>query len=257
MTVGEIPGVEREHGGNTLVPLGGKLPHYLELRTSNTLDCLQALVPNAAGQHNRKRLSASLASRARLGMYLEINEKLHLAYADQRDGRGSQHWWRLFFDDSLREAVERAASSTALAIGTQRRQEETRHTGQGTPSLCWSGMYFRSQAELMIAKALQKRGVLFFANSQGTASLKDLPVTMDAHGMVERLEADFLVFRAGRCICLEVDGRQHQQSEHAFRDYAKERVLLREQIPTVRFPAQECLVRPEQVVTEFLNLFPA
>ncbi len=117
-------------------------------------------------------------------------------------------------------------------------------------------MYFRSQPEVMIAKALQARGVLFFANSQGNASLKGLPVTLDAHGMVERLEADFLVFRGGRCICLEVDGRQHQQREHAFRDYAKERVLLREQIPTVRFPAQECLVRPEQVVTEFLNLFP-
>ena len=93
-------------------------------------------------------------------------------------------------------------------------------------------------------------------HAQGTGSLKGLPVTMDTHGMVERLEADFLVFRGGQCICLEVDGRQHQQTEHAFRDYAKERMLLREQIPTVRFPAQECLVRPEQVVTEFLNLFP-
>lgn len=256
MTAGEISGVERAYGGNGLVPVGGKLPHYLELRTTVVLDCLQALVPNASGSKNRKRLSASLASRARIGMYLELNEKLHLAYADQRDGRGSQHWWRLFFDDSLREVVERVANSTALAIGTRQQQESTRQAGQGAPSLCWSGMYFRSRAELMIAKALQAKGVLFFANSQGNASLKGLPVTLDAHGMVERLEADFLVFRGGRCICLEVDGRQHQQTEHAFRDYAKERVLLREQIPTVRFPAQECLVRPEQVVIEFLNLFP-
>lgn len=116
-------------------------------------------------------------------------------------------------------------------------------------------MYFRSQAELVIAKALQEKGVLFFANSQGMASLEGLPIT-EAHGMVERLEADFLVFRDGRCICLEVDGRHHQQRDHAFRDYAKERVLLRERIPTVRFPAQECLVRPALVVAEFLNLFP-
>lgn len=117
-------------------------------------------------------------------------------------------------------------------------------------------MYFRSQAALAIAKVLQEKGVLFFANSQGTASLEGLPITKDAHGMVERLEADFLVFRGGRCICLEVDGRQHQKRDHAFRDYAKERVLLREQIPTVRFPAQECLVRPALVIAEFLNLFP-
>lgn len=256
MIVGEISGVEREQISNTLVPLGGKLPHYLELRTSLLLDCLQALLPKTAGKQNRKRLSASLASRARLGMYLEINEKLHLAYADQRDGRGSQHWWRLFFDDALREAVERATNSTAFAVGTQQQREEVRHASQRAPSLGWSGMYFRSRAEVMIAKALQERGVLFFANSQGTGSLKGLPVTTDTYGMVERLEADFLVFRGGQCICLEVDGRQHQQTEHAFRDYAKERMLLREQIPTVRFPAQECLVRPEQVVTEFLNLFP-
>ena len=122
--------------------------------------------------------------------------------------------------------------------------------------MCWSGMYFRSKAELAIAQALQEAGVLFFANAQGTASLKDLPVTKEAHGMVERLEADFLVFRGGQCICLEVDGRQHQQSEYAFRDYAKEQVLLRERISTVRFPAQECLVRPKEVVIEFLSLFP-
>ena len=256
MTASNISGVEREQRGNTLVPIGGKLPHYLELRTTVILDCLQALVPNATGSKNRKRLSASLASRARIGMYLELSEKLHLAYADQRDGRGSQHWWRLFFDDSQRAAVERAANSTALAVGTRQPQESTRQAGQGAPSICWSGMYFRSNAELKIAQVLQERGVLFFANSQGTASLKGLPVTMDAHGLVERLEADFLVFRSGQCICLEVDGRHHNQPEHAFRDYAKERVLLREKIPTVRFPAQECLIRPGEVVTEFLNLFP-
>ena len=73
MTISEISGVEREHRGNTLVPLGGKLPHYLALRTSLLLDCLQALVPKTAGKHNRLLASTtanawviSLASRARL-----------------------------------------------------------------------------------------------------------------------------------------------------------------------------------------------
>ncbi|MEL6555355.1 MAG: hypothetical protein AAFQ63_18125 [Cyanobacteria bacterium J06621_11] len=84
---GSISGVEKEQCGSGLVPIGGRLPHYLELRTSLILNCLQALMPNTTGSKNRKRLSASLASRARIGMYLEINEKLHLAYADQRDGR--------------------------------------------------------------------------------------------------------------------------------------------------------------------------
>ena len=131
----DLSGVEHEHNSAAPVPIGGKLPHYLELRTSLVLDCLQVLVPKAAGSKNRKRLGTSLASRARIGMYLELNEKLHLAYADQRDGR------------------------------------------------------------------------------------------------------------------------QHQQREHAFRDYAKERVLLKERIATARFPAQDCLSLPAAVVAEFLHLF--
>ena len=85
-------------------------------------------------------------------MYLEINEWMHLAYADQRDGRGSQHWWRLFFDDSLREVVERATNNTAITVGTKRPQESARHSPQGMPQLCWSGMYIRSKAELKIAQ---------------------------------------------------------------------------------------------------------
>jgi len=121
--------------------------------------------------------------------------------------------------------------------------------------MCWNGMYFRSKAELKIAQMLQQRGVLFFANSQGTASLTDLPVTRDAHGMVERIEADSLVFLNGQCICLEVDSQHHLNGKNAYRDFAKERVLLREQTSTVRFPAQECLAQPDEVVTEFLNLF--
>lgn len=122
--------------------------------------------------------------------------------------------------------------------------------------MCWNRMYFRSKAEIVVAQALQERGVLFFANSQGSASVQNMPITTAAHGLVERLETDFLVFRGGQCICLEVDGRQHQQSNHAFRDYAKERVLLRERIPTVHFSAQDCLARPQEVVSKFLTLFP-
>lgn len=76
MTVGEISGVKREQLSNTLVPLGGKLSLYLELRTSLLLDRLQALFPKTAGEQNRKPLGASSASRARLGMYLEIDEML-------------------------------------------------------------------------------------------------------------------------------------------------------------------------------------
>ena len=156
----------------------------------------------------------------------------------------------------MRAVVERAANSTALVVGTKQPQEEIRSSLQGAPSMCWNGMYFRSKAEIAVAKELQAAGVMFFANSQGSASLQNMPVTTTSYGLVERLETDFLIFRGEQCICLEVDGRQHQQREHAFRDYAKERVLLKERIATVRFPAQDCLSRPAAVVAEFLHLFP-
>ena len=247
--------VEPEHQDPGIVPLGGKLPHFMELRTSALLDCLQALFPKVSGKRERKRLNASLASKARLGMYLEINAELHLAYADQRDGRGSQHYWRLFYSDQLRPTVEAATNRPSCVPGTGQRQEIPVHATQGAPGIPWSGMYFRSRPELTIAKALQRRGLLFFANSQGMGSLAKLPVTRETHGLVERLEVDFLVFHHGHCMALEVDGKHHQNIEVAHRDMAKERVLLQGGIPTVRFPAQLCIARPDDVVEEFLSLF--
>jgi hypothetical protein len=38
-------------------------------------------------------------------------------------------------------------------------------------------------------------------------------------------------------------------------DDVRDRLLLREGIPTARFTAQECDEHPDEVVAEFLNLF--
>ncbi|BAZ33816.1 hypothetical protein NIES4074_63300 (plasmid) [Cylindrospermum sp. NIES-4074] len=54
---------------------------------------------------------------------------------------------------------------------------------------------------------------------------------------------------------LEVDGNHHQESEQKTRDYVRDRVLLREGIPTVRFTYDECYNQSEKVVIEFLNMF--
>lgn len=54
---------------------------------------------------------------------------------------------------------------------------------------------------------------------------------------------------------LEVDGQHHQEGTNTIRDYVRDRVLLREGIPTARFTAQECLNQTSDVVTEFLELF--
>ena len=88
----ELQGVEHKGNESAIAPIGGKLPYSLELQSSKVLDVLVALFP---GKATRKQLNGFLYSRTRPGFYIELNEALHLAYADQRDGHGKPHWWRL------------------------------------------------------------------------------------------------------------------------------------------------------------------
>jgi very-short-patch-repair endonuclease len=119
-------------------------------------------------------------------------------------------------------------------------------------------MYFRSKVEIRIAEELEKRGVTFFANARGRYSLEGSPVA--AQYLNGRVEVDFLVFHQGKCVVLQIDGPQHNGDRG--RDYAggrvaclRQRVLLREGIPTVRFTAKECQERPGDVVSEVLAVF--
>jgi len=72
-----------------------------------------------------------------------------------------------------------------------------------------------------------------------------------------RIEVDFLVFHLGKCMILEVDGVHHEKASQTVRDYARDRVLLREGIPTARFTADECFNSTEDVIVEFLQMFGA
>ncbi|MFM7881953.1 MAG: hypothetical protein ACKO8H_08955 [Microcystis panniformis] len=102
---------ERTENSGELVSIGGKLPLLRELRTSQLLDFFVALSANKE-KNLRKRINQWLYPKTRPGFYRSIKPNLHLAYADQRDGHGTQlavslpnlHWWRLFFDqDWLRK----------------------------------------------------------------------------------------------------------------------------------------------------------
>jgi len=86
-----------------LVSVGGKLPLLRELRTSQLLDFFVALSANKE-KNLRKRINQWLYPKTRPGFYMEIKPNLHLAYADQRDGHGTQHWWRLFFDEHWQDS---------------------------------------------------------------------------------------------------------------------------------------------------------
>ena len=245
----------REHhvSSNSLVSLGGKLPYYQELRTSVLLNVL--ITFSAKKDRNiRKKINQWLSVRTRPGFYLELNNHLHLAYADQRDGHGTQHWWRLFFDERYQKQIEIATRSSSLTVGTKASENNQQAAGHNAYRE-WGGMYFRSSAEIAIAEELDKRNVLFFGNVRGRLQLQDLPAAKASECLSGRVELDFLVFKDRKCIVLEVDGQHHQEGTQTIRDYVRDRVLLREGIPTARFTAQECITRTELVITEFLKMF--
>ncbi|MBL1211540.1 DUF559 domain-containing protein [Geminocystis sp. GBBB08] len=94
---------------------------------------------------------------------------------------------------------------------------------------------------------------MFFANVRGMVNTASSPISKNQ--TTGRLEIDFFVFDGGKCFSIEVDGNHHQQIGQVNRDYARDRLLLREQIPTARFTADECYQQPEQVVSEIIALF--
>lgn len=244
----ELDGREHQVSGDAIVPVGGKLPLQKELKTSPLLDFLQTLFAKP-DKGLRKRLSKWLYSRTRPGFYIEVKSDLHLAYADQRDGHGTQHWWRLFFDENRKETIEQIACGSAIVPAGQPGPQS-----HNAP-IEWGGMYFRSKTEVRIAEALEKRGVLFFANVRGRIGRDGSPISEASGWLTGRLEVDFFVIRNRRLIVLEVDGHHHNEGSQTVRDYTRDRVLLREGIPTARFTAKECYEHPDDVVTEFLNLF--
>ena len=101
---------------------------------------------------------------------MELDNHLHLAYADQRDGHGTQHWWRLFFDEQFREKIEHATKSSALTVGKSSGNNRSSAGHNGYKE--WGGMYFRSSAEIAIASELDKRNILFLG-ARSLASFAD------------------------------------------------------------------------------------
>lgn len=134
----------------------------------------------------------------------------------------------MFCDDGLREWLETFIHGTALTAAPS-------GTVTGNYQLEWGGLYLRSEAEQKIAEALDKAGVLFFANARGRVGLKD-NIVSDGQ-LTGRVEVDFLILHQCRCLVLEVDGAHHNEEGQIIRDYAKDRVLLKFGLSTVRFTA--------------------
>jgi hypothetical protein len=110
----------------------------------------------------------------------------------------------------------------------------------------WNGLRFRSKAEVEIAAVLEQQSELaFWPNCRGRLNTPE--------GR-RNLEPDFLICYSGRLGILEVDGPFHtperrveeQERERLFRNYGI-RVIE-------RFDYKRCMIEPEQVVEEFLQI---
>jgi very-short-patch-repair endonuclease len=243
--------IDPSEQSTAIVPSIGKLPHCFEVETGKFLDIVMALSPKtrelSAKQKlkKRKELSSRLYNKTRPGFYGEFTKSLHFAYAGQPQGHGKPHHWRLFCDDGLREWLEIFIHGTALT-------STPTSAATGNYQYEWGGLYLRSEAEQKIAEALDQLGLLFFANARGRVGLKE---TLVSNGQLTgRVEVDFLIIHQGKSLVLEVDGSHHAEEEQTIRDYAKDRVLLKAGVPTVRFTAKDCLMQSAQVVAEVLAI---
>lgn len=242
-------GDEHNLDESAIVLKSSSLRYFIELRTSSLIDYILKIYSNNRFNYTRKSINDWLYIRTKPGFYKELAPNLHLAYADQREGHKSQHWWKLFFNEDYKSNILNNIKLEIFDVQSKRSKDDTNAQHQ------WGGLNFRSKTEVRIAHALYNKRVLFFANSRAFMDLSDLPVSNIENQSKERVEIDFLVFYKQKCMILEVDGEHHQQTSQKARDYRRDRVLLRDGIRTVRFNANECYKHPLDVVTEFLNLF--
>jgi len=247
-----LPRVKKD----ALVAAGGNLPHQFQVSTSKLLDVFVALSPRGQSLTGRQRadfrqvINQRLYNKTRPGFYVEVGELFHIAYVGQPNGAMTQHQWRIFCGDEVKSKIEMLIAGSALVVADP---QFTGTGANGNHSLEWGGLYLRSEAEMRIAQALNETEVLFFANARGRIGLQDTIVSNEQ--LTGRVETDFLVFYQGKCLILEVDGQHHLEDGQVIRDYARDRVLLRAGLPTVRFTGRDCMEKPHDVVAEFMSIF--
>ena len=101
----------------------------------------------------------------------------------------------------------------------------------------WNGLRFRSEAQIKIAEALDRAGVLFFPNSKARIT------TTEGR---ENQEPDFLIFHNGKWGILEVDGEVDDERDRHFQSHG---------IPIIHhYDSTSCSEQPDLIVQEFLDI---
>ena len=194
----------------------------------------------------RKRLNQFTYKQWRNPKKPIVIEGLKIIYHGQPEGVGTQHHWRIDAGNAserLRKIFEQSQRGGRLPVVVSPPRD---NQGQNATHE-WNGLFFRSPAEMEIAKELDSRGILFFPNIRGRVPSRD--------NRQDSIEVDFLIFYNRQPGLLEVDGAIYHPS--AANDHKRDRLFQRQGILCSRFAATECMANPAAVVDEFLELFGA
>lgn len=112
------------------------------------------------------------------------------------------------------------------------------HSNSESGSYCWNGWQFRSLAEVKIAEALDRAGVLFYPNATARLTTPDGRKNQEPH---------FLVGSEGKLGILFVDGVEEDKAE-------TDRLLQSQGIHIIyHYPVTQCTEDSDWVVLEFLQ----
>jgi hypothetical protein len=109
----------------------------------------------------------------------------------------------------------------------------------------WGTFKFASPGEIEIAKALDKRKVLFLPNCKARL--------FNENGASISIYPDFLICHNKKWGVLEVDSSYHYNANSAASDRIRDQSLDLYGIRTWRFDYEECLQKPDEVVSRFLR----
>lgn len=210
-----------------LIPQPTNHDYSLTLQTGKVLDVL-ILIFKGGDNSSRTKVNSWLMANTREQFSLEIDKNFYLQYLDQRDGKGTQHYWLIKFNDSYAHKI-----NMVVNINQQ-----------------WQGLTLRSLPELKLAQLLYQHRIPFLANTTGLV----LPhqSTLSDTILNGRVEYDFILLKP--LLRIELDGQHHLKLQQRQFDIANDRLLLSLGIPTLRFNATDILDNPQLILNEILSI---
>lgn len=209
-----------------IIPKPLSYDYTLTVRTAQLLDVLVNLFKDGS-KKERTKVNSWLNANTRNGFSLSINDNFFLKYLDQRDGRGSQHYWSISFNQCYAISISQFVT--------------LKHE--------WQGLTLRSLPELKLAQLLYQHRIPFLTNTKGLM----LPQsnTLSDTVLSGRVEFDFLLLKP--LLRIELDGLHHLNPQQRQLDISGDLTLLSLGIPTIRFNATDVLNHPDVIIQEVLQ----